>query len=1329
MRRTLKVSAWVAGGLILLMVLLAGAVLVTGNTAPGRVWIERLTYRLTAGYVKLSGLGCSFPTRLTLDELQLIDREGVWLTADHVSVTWSPLRLLEPRIQVDTLHAARVHMERSPVGDGQGGKASVPDIEVDEFVLPAVELGAPLVGTATTLSLQGDIRLRSLEDANADLVAHRLNGEGEYTLHLRFDPKRMDASLAVHEPASGPLENLLSLPGLGALSATATLRGVRGAEALDVTLAAGGLRARVQGSVDLAHRSAELDYSLTAPAMAPRADVSWAGITLEGNWHGALTAPAATGRLQADELRLAGTTRISKLTANLEADRGKLGVRAVIAGLEIPGPQPKFLGKDPVNVEATLQLDAASRPLDVSATHPLFSLRGHTETAAQPAGTFRAAVELTLPQLAPFAVFTGQDVRGSAVLNGRLVHQQESDALGLDANLALSGGTAAWIPWVGPRVAVQLAGSLSDTGIIIDNLRIAGRASTLAASGSAERTAAGKPTPTQGNFIKSLKARWQLDVADLATLSSDVSGNLKMSGRLGGSPTSLAADADITSRLSVRGSPMGQVAASVHARGLPTAPSGSVQAHGTLDGAPLNLDVAIDRGNAKTFRVQIRQAEWRSAHVEGDMTADAALTQSHGQLALHIAQLGDFDRLLGVQLSGSAQGTVGFVPGQGHTQAQVTVDGKDIVVGRFAGDVHLQARGFPDALGLRLTAELPNLYGAPANLAAAAELNIDARQLKLASASLGYRGETVKVLAPALLSFDKGVSVDDLKLGLRDAVFEIKGQAAPVLDLRASLQRVGPDLMNLFSPGLLAGGTIEAHARLQGTPASPTGRVRVDASDIRFADAAATGLPALALHARAQLDGDSASIEATLAAGSGSQLTASGTVPLSATGPVDMKVAGKLDVGLANPFLEARGMRAAGRLTADATVTGSASAPLVGGGITLAQGSLRDYGRGVNLSDISADVGGDEGGLQIKSFKATASTGSIGMTGTFGVLQPGWPVDLTITARNAQPIASNIVTANLDADVHVSGMARRRIDVAGKIHVNRATIGIPNSLPADVAVLDVRRRGRTAQVATEKQQLIIGLDIRIDAPQQILVQGRGLDAEMGGSIRLTGTTEAPLAAGGFDLQRGSFTLAGNKLTFTQGRVSFEGAGLRKKIDPTLDFTAQTSLADTTATLRITGVADAPRFDFSSSPVLPQDEIMARLLFGQNAAALSGLQAAQLSYALATLTGVGSGGSNPLVKLQKSLGLDRLSVGSNTTTTAAGTEKSDAAIQAGRYITKRVYIEGKQTTAGTSQVQVDVDLTKHLKLQTRLGNGTATTQGTTPENDPGSSVGLSYQFEY
>jgi translocation and assembly module TamB len=59
----------------------------------------------------------------------------------------------------------------------------------------------------------------------------------------------------------------------------------------------------------------------------------------------------------------------------------------------------------------------------------------------------------------------------------------------------------------------------------------------------------------------------------------------------------------------------------------------------------------------------------------------------------------------------------------------------------------------------------------------------------------------------------------------------------------------------------------------------------------------------------------------------------------------------------------------------------------------------------------------------------------------------------------------------------------------------------------------------------------------------------------------------------------------------------------------------------------------------------------------------------------------------------------------------------------------VFVGAKQSTTGFSQVEVDVDLSKHLKLQTRVGNGSATTQGTTPENDPGSSVGLTYQFEY
>ncbi len=341
-------------------------------------------------------------------------------------------------------------------------------------------------------------------------------------------------------------------------------------------------------------------------------------------------------------------------------------------------------------------------------------------------------------------------------------------------------------------------------------------------------------------------------------------------------------------------------------------------------------------------------------------------------------------------------------------------------------------------------------------------------------------------------------------------------------------------------------------------------------------------------------------------------------------------------------------------------------------------------------------------------------------------------MDLKIKAENAQPIVSKLVTANLNADLRVSGTARERLDIAGTIQLHRTLVGIPNKLPPNVEVLDVRRRGKAAPGTPEKQ-LVVGLDVTVQAPQDVLVQGRGLDAEVGGDMHLGGTTDALFVTGGFDLRRGSFSIGSNRLNFTPGPgISFSGAGLKNKIDPTLNFTAQKVMFDgTTAILRITGLADAPQFEFTSEPVFLQDEIMARLLFGVPANQLSGLQLAQVGAALASLSGVGGdGGLNPLIKLQKSLGLDRLTVGAGaSTTTATGTENSGASIEAGRYISRRVYIVAKQTTQGTSQLEADVDLTKHLKLQTRFGNGNASVLGTTPENDPGSSVGVTYQFEY
>jgi translocation and assembly module TamB len=1332
MRRALRISAWVLGALVLFAGVLGGALFIAGNTDTGRALIERLTYRLSAGQVKLSGLAGSFPAQLTLDRLQLSDVHGVWLTAEHIALHWEPLELLIRRVQVDSLEVSRINIERAPVTSQHSGDVSIPHIGVHRLSVAVLELGPQLVGTAASLSVNGSGQLRSLQDAAADLSIRRIGGDGEYELHFRFDPARMDGTLKAHEPAGGPLENLLQFPGLGDLSATMKLSGPRRAERVDLVVDAGDLHGRAQGSVDLTDRSAELDYSLDAPAMQPRPELAWQRLALRGRWRGNLATPVADGHLEVEKLRLAGGTELATLNATLNASTGMISVDAVVDGLTIPGPGPRLLQQDPLKIAASMRLNEATRPLELTATHKLLSLRVQAVTAGQQS----ASIDLRLADLAPFAALGGQNVRGTAAINAQVTRGAKDVRLTLSANANFTGGTASWVGVLGDKAALQLTGALNDAAISVERLQLTGRASSVSLSGSAARPAPGSIRASGdaargiGDWISDIRMRWQLDVANLGVLSTALAGRLNASGNLNGPPTALTSDAQLASTFSVHGSPSSTISGIVHARGLPAAPSITLQVQGTVDEAPLTLDAALERNAEGSFRALLRRADWKSARLDGDVSIDRSMTLTRGQFNLTLGQLGDLDRLLGAHLQGSVEATADFKPLDGRAHARFHVEAHDLVAGQFAANAQLSGEGPLNAVALQFAAQSADVGGFPVKLSSSALLNPDTRELEVTSAGAEYRGETLRLLSPTRLSFLDGITIKQLKLGAQQAVLEIDGRVSPTLDLRVSLRQVNPALVNAFVPGLLAEGTIAAEASLQGSVATPTGRVSVNAIGIRVANDASTGLPALAVHSAAQLKGDTATIDAQFSAGTAQLLTISGSVPLNLEGTLDLKMSGKVSLGLINPLLEASGQHAAGELSIDATLVGAASAPQIQGTIHLAQGSLRDYSRGVSLSDINGEIVGSEGKLQIKSLTAAAASGNVSVTGTIGVLQTGIPVDLKLVARNAQPIASSIVTANLDADIHVSGTARERIDVVGTVHLNRTDIGIPSTLPPNLAVLDVRRRGQSAPPPLGRR-LVIGVDVAVQAPRQVLIKGRGLEAELGGDLHFRGTTDALFVTGGFDLQRGSFTIAGNKLNFTAGRVSFDGAGLRNKIDPTLDFTAQSYVTDATVILHISGYADSPKFDFSSTPSLPQDDIMARLLFGvASASQLSALQLAQVGAALATLSGVGGDSSlNPLVRLQKSLGLDRLTVGSNTVATPTGTTNSGASIEAGRYVSKRVYVEAKQSTTGSTQVQVDVDLTKHLKLQTRLGNGTAITQGTTPDNDPGSSIGLSYQFEY
>jgi translocation and assembly module TamB len=144
---------------------------------------------------------------------------------------------------------------------------------------------------------------------------------------------------------------------------------------------------------------------------------------------------------------------------------------------------------------------------------------------------------------------------------------------------------------------------------------------------------------------------------------------------------------------------------------------------------------------------------------------------------------------------------------------------------------------------------------------------------------------------------------------------------------------------------------------------------------------------------------------------------------------------------------------------------------------------------------------------------------------------------------------------------------------------------------------------------------VLRLNVAINAPNRIFVRGRGLDVELGGQVAVTGPVTGVQPVGGFRIIRGRLSILGQRITFDEGTVTLVG-----DLDPFLNFVARSERSDITVFITVTGRASDLDISFSSQPELPEDEVLARLIFDRGIDQLSPLQLAQLAAAAAELAG-------------------------------------------------------------------------------------------------------------
>ena len=416
---------------------------------------------------------------------------------------------------------------------------------------------------------------------------------------------------------------------------------------------------------------------------------------------------------------------------------------------------------------------------------------------------------------------------------------------------------------------------------------------------------------------------------------------------------------------------------------------------------------------------------------------------------------------------------------------------------------------------------------------------------------------------------------------------------------------------------------------------------------------------------------------------------------------VNLSVVGTASAGLANKIVAPRSL--SGLLRFDLRMVGPISLRSLTGPVTMADGRLADPGQQFGITGIAGTAQLSNGSARVNLRTAVSTGGQLGITGSVAILPP-YTADLAISVEGVRQRDPQLYTTIVDGTVTFKGPALGAAVVAGDLALGRTELRIPSTgfgidgaLPGLVHVNEAM-----ASLATRARAGLTGgaasggsgggggylLNLRITAPNQIFIRGRGLDAELGGSLVLRGTTAAVSPSGSFNLIRGRLDILGRRLNLSEALLQMQGA-----LVPYLRIVASVESDGITASVRIEGAANDPEVTFTSNPELPQEEVLARLLFDRALQSLTPFQAIQLAGAVATLAG--RGGVGVIGNLRKQAGLDNLDI------TADG--NGTAAVTLGKYLTEKAYTEVIVDQGGKSSISINLDIAPHITLKGQLGS--------------------------
>ncbi len=1301
------------------------------TTDSGRDFVvSQIEGRQIAGYGRLSvrKLEGDPLSEFSAGSLEIRDASGVWLSAKKVKVVWSPLALLSRTADLEIVDIAAIDVLRRPLREARPPSADNPwQVRLGRGIIDRLFLAEGVAGPEAALGVSARLLNERNGSLDATLQIVPLEGVGDRieAKILRDRNSAFELQIDSVAPAGGVFAHLLELPEGSSAVLAATAAG-------DLDDGRGEARFSIDGadtvfvSAKIEDKALEAGLQMDAGALpipeniaaflGPRAEadltvvfgdasasfdlssrISGGTVALSGKTNAAFTQLAEPAKLKANLSTLApfwDGARVVKLDGTLAKDdagyvySGNAEI-AFTPGAGLPleavaGPVTLGLQPDRIPFSGDVVVSKAFPSNEVVA-----GILGDAVRVSG-SGTFDLAGRRLLLDAAEVAHRSGTaQLLGEAGFNDRTLNLSGKVSQSLDALPGGFGGNASgFVQAKGTFSNAELGLNLkldkvtsptavldplvNGNGTVRGLLQLSGDAGTIrrldvmlpGLQGQVSGRAYGAGSPDLRMDAKQTVvltiAGNQLDFGSMQVRLTRPAGTLHLTGKSTGG------------RANVRGRTVSDLSADASLKFDGNNFSGPIVLSGRSDGQPANASFFLER-KGKSTRLGNVAAKLGTIALAGSATIG-----DDGSLATDFDANADAFEISGMtfgrlRLKGQGKRSPGDpLAIGGEFEARKIQVSSQLLIDKVTGTITTTAEGY------RFEGQLVD-------------------QQPRANSDLDFSGLIRTPHGPAT----GRLSLSGDLLGIKVTTDEdIQWTLGPAPSLRANV-------------GLLGGRIV---ARLQPGPDQPGSEIELQ--NIAIAPVlAALGLPAIDAvvsgRANGRFYGENPDAEFELSANSPVE-GLSTAIDFDLTGRVDGRAltfaaqssfgpefkangAGRLPVktsldGLV-AFDRSRAMEAlieiggelkalqlialayghdiGGTLQSRTVISGSLDEPVVDSNARVTRGSYEYGATGLSLKDIALNADLNDRVLTIKGSGAGVKGGSLALDGRLARTESGINVNLD----------SLLVYDRLGDEARVSGdlkLMEGEVDrlLSGALTINNAQFNFDNYSNDTIRTLNVR--WVTDDENATRQRLLskpIRLGFSVDARSGVLIKGRGLDTNWGVDLDVSGRPDSLLLNGTATLVRGNLELAQRPFEFESGQINFDGplSAATLAISATRDVDSFAVRAD------VGGTPSKPTIELSSTPSLPDDEILSRMLFGRSAVDLSALEAAELASSIARLSGRNTG-LDPIGAIQSGLGVDRLRFGVDN----AGNPE----LGVGQYLAPDVYLE--VTTQGAAGNSVEVE---------------------------------------